>query len=393
MQPDQSRRLFLQFLAASPLFAALPAAARPELARPESLDQALNINHLKLLAQQNLDLDAYHFIVGGSDDMATTEENEAAFSRIKIRPRRLVDVAEIDTSVRLFGREYGSPILLAPAGDQQRIHPDGELVTASAAAANGHLMIASMMSNYAIEEITAVAPDTWFQLYPAANREFMTFLVERAERAGCETLVLTVDGPTRGNHEAERWFRRQNKENRDKTAARRRVRLGNWEGYDGRKGIGDPSFSWDDVKWLRSTTSMNLVLKGIVTREDAKLCRRAGVDGVIVSNHGGRQEGNGRATADVLPEVADVLGSRMPVLMDGGIRRGADAYKAIASGADAVCVGRPYLWGLGAAGEPGASLALKILQTEFVRTMQFAGTTDLGAIRSKSIYRGSSFTG
>jgi len=212
----------------------------------------------------------------------------------------------------------------------------------------------------------------------------MLFMIRRAEAAGCETLVLTIDGPTRGNHEAERWFRI----NRDKTKPRARTRLGNWEGYDGRKSIGDPAFTWDDVKWLRQQTAMNLVLKGIVTREDAKLCRRYGVNGVIVSNHGGRQEGNGRGTVDALPEVADALAGRMPLLVDGGVRRGADAFKALASGADAVCMGRPYLWGLGAAGEEGVSAALDILNAELLRTMQYAGTTSIQSVRSPYIWRG-----
>jgi len=373
----------LQFVAASPLFGLSDVLARPEYAKPETLKQALNINHLKLLAQQNLDLDAYHFIVGAADDLATAEENESAFGRIKIRPRRLVDVSEIDTTVTLFGQTYAAPIGLAPAGNQQRIHADAELATATAAADRKTLMICSMMSNYSIEEVAERGAAVWFQLYPSANRAFMTFLIRRAEAAGCETLVVTIDGPTRGNHEADRWFRI----NRDKSQPRKRTRLGNWEGFKGRKSIGDPAFTWDDIKWLRTQTSMNIVLKGIVTREDARLCRRYGVDGVIVSNHGGRQEGNGRGTVDVLPEVLDALNGRIPVMLDGGIRRGADAFKALAEGADACFVGRPYLWGLGAAGQEGVAAALDILNAELLRTMQYAGTTTVSAIKPPYIWR------
>jgi len=378
------RRRILQLLAASPVLLSGPVFARPEYVKPESLQQALNIEHLKLLAQGKLELDDYHFIVGGSDDMATTVENRAGFQRVKIRPRRLVDVSSLDMRVRLFGREYPSPIILAPAGNQQRVHPDAELATAGAAKSGEYLMIASMMSNYSIGEIAATGVPSWFQLYPSQNREFMLHLMRAAEAAGCDTLVLTIDGPARGNHEAERWF----KKTRDRSAKQARTRLGNFEGYEGRKGIGDPAMTWDDLAWFRENTSMNLVLKGIVTSEDAKLCRKHKVDGVIVSNHGGRQEGNGRATIDVLPEVADVLSGRMPVLMDGGIRRGADILKAIASGADAVCVGRPYLYGLAAGGESGVKKSLRILQSEFERTMRYAGTPALQNITADAVYRG-----
>ena len=380
---SESRRRLLQLLAASPLLASGLSFARPEYAKPEALKQALNIAHLKELAQQQLDLSAYHFIVGGSDDMLTTEENIAGLRRIKIRPRRLVDVSSIDTSVTLFGRRYRSPIILAPAGNQIRIHADAELATARAAVSRDHLMISSMMSNYSIAEIAEQGEPGWFQLYPSSNRQFMASLMAAAERAGCETLVLTIDGPTRGNHEAERWFRM----NRDKSIKTPATRLGNFESYDGRKGIGDPAMTWEDINWLRANTSMNIVLKGIVTAEDAKLCRKAGVDGVIVSNHGGRQEGNGRATIDVLPEVADVLSGKMPVLMDGGIRRGADVLKALAAGADAVCVGRPYLFGLAAAGQSGVEKSLRILQAEFERSLQYAGAPQIDEISDASIWR------
>jgi 4-hydroxymandelate oxidase len=380
----EARRQFLRFLAASPL-AILPANfswAYPERAVPESLRQVLNIFQLDKVAQQKLAPDAYHFIVGVADDGATNQANHEAYAKVQLRPRRLVDVSSVDTRVDLFGKQYPSPIVLAPVGNQQKINPGGELATARAAAKRQNLMICSAMTNSSIGEIAAVGGECWFQLYPSSNRDFMKKLMDDALRAGCDTIVLTVDGPTRGNHEAARWFALT----RDKTQPRDAVRLGNFEDFSGRKGIGDPSLDWDDLAWFRDHTSLNFMLKGVVTHEDAKLCRKYGVDGVIVSNHGGRQEGSGRGTLDVLPEIVAELKGRMPVLMDGGIRRGSDIFKALALGADAVCIGRPYLWGLGAYGQEGVEKCLSILNNELVRTMQFAGTTSLAAIDKDAIW-------
>jgi isopentenyl diphosphate isomerase/L-lactate dehydrogenase-like FMN-dependent dehydrogenase len=379
-----ARRQFLRFLAASPL-ATVPSGfswAYPERAVPASLREVLNIFQLDRIAQQSLPRDAYHFIVDAADDGATKQANRDAYSRVQLRPRRLVDVSSTDTSVELFGKLHASPIFLAPVGNQQKINPAGELATAKAAMQKSHLMICSMMTNAGIGEIAAVGGDCWFQLYPSRNREFMAKLMANAQAAGCGAVVLTVDGPTRGNHEASRWFQIT----RDKNLPRESVRLGNFEGFAGAKSIGDPSFGWDDLAWLREQTTLPLLLKGIVTREDAKLCRKYGIDGVIVSNHGGRQEGSGRGTLDVLPEIVVELKGRMPLLLDGGIRRGSDAFKALALGADAVAVGRPYLWGLGAFGEEGVSKALSILQTELVRTMMYAGAPSLAAITKDHVW-------
>jgi 4-hydroxymandelate oxidase len=384
MTDPAARRRFLRFLAASPL-ATLPTDfswAFPERAMPGSLREVLNVFQLDQLARSKLPPDAYHFIAGAADDGQSKHANLAAYKKVSLRPRRLVDVSNIDMSVELFGRRYGSPIVLAPVGDQQKINAGGELLTARAALRQASLMICSTMTNASIGEIASVGGAYWFQLYPSTNREFMKKLMDDAKAAGCDTIVLTVDGPTRGNHEAARWFALT----RDKTQPRRQVRLGNFENYTGRKGIGDPSLSWDDLAWFRDNTSLNFVLKGIVTREDANLCRKYGVDGVIVSNHGGRQEGSGRGTLDVLPEIVKQLKGRMPILMDGGIRRGSDAYKALALGADAVGIGRPYLWGLGAYGQQGVDKCLTILNGELKRTMQFAGATNLAAINTETIY-------
>lgn len=380
----EARRRFLRFLATSP-FAIVPAGfawAYPERAMPTALKEILNIFHLDQVAQRTLPRDVYHFIAGASDDGATNRANINAYARRNLRPRRLVDVSRIDTTVTLFGKSVASPILLAPVGDQQRIHVDGELATARAAAREQSLMVCSMLTNFSISEIAAIQGEYWFQLYPSTNRKFMRELLDAAAAAGCGGIVLTVDGPTRGNHEAEQWFRLT----RDRSLPSRQTRLGNLERIEGPKGIGDPTFTWSDLAWFRDNTSLPLLLKGIVTRADAQLCRKYGMDGVIVSNHGGRQEGNGRGTLDVLPEIATELKGRMPVLIDGGIRRGSDVFTALALGADAVCIGRPYLWGLGAFGQPGVEKALAILQAELIRTMIYAGTPSLAAINKDYVW-------
>lgn len=360
-----------------------PLAAYPERARVETLRDVLNVAHLDQAAQRTLSPEAYHFIVGAADDGSTKRANRAVYETVRIRPRRLVDVSSLDTSVKLFGRRYASPIMLAPVGNQQKLHVDGERATARAAAARKHLLVAAQMSNFSVADIAAAGGDLWFQMYPSSNREFMVWLANQAQAAGCSALLLTIDGPGRGNHEAARWFAAH----RVRTQGGPRMRMGNFEGFEGPAAIGDAAFTWDDVAWLKEQVQLPLLLKGIVTAEDARLCRRYGIDGVVVSNHGGRQEGNGRGTLAVLPEVVKALRGRMPVLVDGGIRRGADAFKALALGADAVCVGRPYLWGLGAFGEAGVAKCLRILQAELERTMRFAGTPTLADITPEHVWR------
>jgi isopentenyl diphosphate isomerase/L-lactate dehydrogenase-like FMN-dependent dehydrogenase len=384
MNDLQARRRFLQFLAASPL-AALPADmawAYPDRAQPQSLREILNIFHLDKVCQRTLSREAYHFIVGAADDGQTKLANREAYAKVQLRPRRLVDVSKIDTSLTLFGKRYRSPILLAPVGNQQEVHPEGELVTAKAALKRKHLMICSMMTNASIGEIAATGGDYWFQLYVSPNREFSKKVMDDAAAAGCDTIAITIDGTGDRNLEAARWF----KKTRDKSQPAKPVRLGNFENFKGKRGIGDATLTWDDLAWFRDNTRLKLVLKGIVTAEDARLCRKYGMDGLIVSNHGGRQEGSGRGTLDVLPEIVGEVKGRMPVLLDGGIRRGSDVYKALALGADAICIGRPYLWGLGAFGQEGVEKALTILQKELIRTMRFAGTMSLAAINKDYIW-------
>jgi 4-hydroxymandelate oxidase len=382
-RPDASiaRRSLLRFLLASPLLGAAPALPRPEFALPESAAEALDVAQVRAAARQRLAAPAWHFIVNGAGDGLTAEANEAAFDDWQLRVRRLVDVSRVDTAVELFGRRLGSPLLLAPAGGQQAIHPDAELASARAAARGGHLMISSTVSSYSIGEIRAAGSQPlWFQLYaspdPALNRK----LLADAAAAGCEAIVLTVDSPTRGNRLAERWFGRLQPPGPP-------ARMGNFDGWPGRPQVGDPALDWAFVDWLKEAAGRPVLLKGIVTTEDAELALAHGVDGLIVSNHGGRQEESGLATLDCLPEVVAAAGGRIPVLLDGGIRRGTDIFKALALGADAVCIGRPYLWGLGAFGEAGVARVLELLDAELMRSLQFAGVTRLGDVGRAALRR------
>ena len=392
-----ARRRLLHFLMQSPLLAApgllapgllMPARAlgRPEFAVPETLDQVLDVFQMQRAAQKVLDLETWHFIVNGADDLRTLDANRAAFDDWQMRVRRLVDVSRIDTSLELLGQKLSSPILLAPVGAQQTIHADGEPGTMRAASARGHLMIASTVTSSSIGEIRSAgnAP-LWFQLYASPDQGLMRHLLAAAESAGCLAVALTVDSPTRGNREGERWFA-QHPTGAD-PARKGPPKMGNFEGYQGPARIGDPALTWAIVDWLRANTRLPILLKGIVTREDAALAVRARVDGLIVSNHGGRQEESGRGTLECLPEVVAAVDGRMPVLIDGGIRRGTDIFKALALGATAVCVGRPYLFGLGAYGEKGVAKVLAILDSELQRSMQFAGTISIAAIKPAYLQR------
>jgi isopentenyl diphosphate isomerase/L-lactate dehydrogenase-like FMN-dependent dehydrogenase len=347
------------------------------LAVPETAAEALDVFQVERVARQKLPLPVWHFIVNGSDDGRTLQANRDAFSAWAIRVRRLVDTSRIDMTAELLGEELTVPIIVSPCGGQQSIHPDGELATGRAAKSAGHLMISSTVSNYSVGEISRVSGPLWFQLYASSDRRLTQKLLRDAEQAGCRVLVLTVDSNTRGNREGERWWSRLGG---PAEGGRSTLRLGNFENYPGPPRVGDPTLSWDFIGWLRDNTKMKLVLKGIVTREDAALCVKHGVDGIIVSNHGGRQEESGRGTLECLPEVVEAAGSALPVLVDGGFRRGTDIFKALALGARAVCVGRPYLWGLGAFGEEGVARVLAILREELKRIMEFAGTTSLAAI-------------
>lgn len=355
----------------------------PIIASPSA---AINVFEFEAAARERLPAAHFGYIATGVDDDATLRANREGFSKFQIRPRRLVDVATVDTSVELFGETWKSPIVLAPAGSQKAFHPDGEIAAARAAGAKRHLTILSTGATSSVEAVRAAhGGPIWFQLYPTDTWRITHALVKRAEAAGCPVLVLTVDLPAGRNTETERRFARTD------TRQCSSCHQPGLQGFVRRKpmfdgldltgvGLFSPRLTWDAIRRLKDTTRMKLVLKGIETREDAELCLRHGVDGIIVSNHGGRAEESGRSTVECLPEVVNAVQGRIPVLVDGGFRRGTDVFKALALGAKAICIGRPYLWGLAAFGQPGVERVLEILDREFELMMRHAGVTSLAKL-------------
>lgn len=400
---DVQRRDFLRWLAASPLLASAGGLAglEPIIAQEvpirtfegmvASAAEALDVFDMQRVAEATVPHAHYGYIMAGVDGEETYANNRAALERIYLRARRLVDVSDLDTKVRMFDREWPTPIMIAPCGSQRAFHADGEIAVAKAAAARTHLQTLSTVASTAVEEVNeARGEPVWYQLYAPSNWEAAAALVERTKRAGCPAIVLTVDllgGSNRINLER---YRRT--DDRNCTSCHRRggradpvkpnLRDLPRAAADGTAGR---SMTWEYIDRLRSITDQKIIVKGLVTREDAELAVRHGIDAIWVSNHGGRAEGSGRATIDALPEVSDAIGGRMPVIVDSGFRRGSDIVKAIARGADAVAIGRPYLWGLGAFGQEGVERVLEILQRELEITMRAIGAPSLASLGAHSI--------
>lgn len=427
----EGRRRFLRMLVASPLFAgshflssslrnALTANVIPEekaLASLEMLqqsddvisssDQAFDVMDFELAARKALPPAHFGYLATGVDDDGTVRANREGYSRIQIRARRLVDVENVDMSVRLFGTTWSSPILICPVSSQKAFHPEGDIAVARAARAKDHLQILSTAATSSIEDVMAArgAP-VWQQLYPTNVWEVARSIVKRAEKAGCTAIVLTVDFQEGTNRET--LFRAQLMDKRECSAchpsaytgaARGRPRAGSggFAQYAARKPMFNgldlskvtvtypPSLNWEFVKRLRDTVTGKLLLKGIVTREDARIAVENGVDGLITSNHGGRDEESLRPTIESLPEVIEGVAGKIPVIVDGGIRRGTDIFKAIALGATAVGIGRPEAWGLAAFGQSGVEAVLEILRRELRTIMRQAGTPSVDKITRSAI--------
>ncbi|MBL8227526.1 MAG: alpha-hydroxy-acid oxidizing protein [Bryobacterales bacterium] len=385
------RRRFLAFAAGSP---ALCAAQADPIAGPiASPEAALNVLDFEAAARKVLPPAHFGYMATGVDDDRTLRANRDGFARIYLRPRRLVDVSRADLRTEIFGTVWDTPIGLAPVGNQKAFHPEGELPVASAAKAKRTLMMLSTATNTSVEDVTkSLGAPPWYQLYPSSKWEVTERLVKRVEAAGCKVMVLTID--TQAGRHTETFERARKLDSRNcavchpATPGSFFARKPMFQGIDTRDlRTSNPTLNWKDLPRLKSFSGMKLLIKGIETAEDARICGENGVDGLVVSNHGGRAEESGRGTIDCLPEVVEAVGSRVPVFLDGGIRRGTDIYKALAFGAKAVFIGRPYIWGLAAFGQPGVEKVIDILRRELDLVMRQCGATSVAQITRASVGR------
>ena len=420
-----ARRKFLSFLAASPLVAtptitsavATVFASLPSQAPAQSYDvlrgsrralgpdgiitapgDALNVFEFEPAAKKAvLAQDApahWGYLESGVDGDVTRDANHTAYARYNIRAKRLIDARKIDTSAKIFGETWRSPIFLCPVSSLGAYDPEAGVTAARAAGKRGHQMILSTVDNASIADVSkAHGSPAWFQLYPTDDWTVTQTLVRRAEAAGCPAIVLTVD--RQGGRNTEDLFRMRRQDQRDCSGchtpgfANEVSRKANFAGIDVSKvtNLYGTGMTWEFVDRLRGIVKGKLLLKGIVTGEDAKEALRHGVDGILVSNHGGRAEESGQATIGILVEIVDAVNGRIPVLIDGGVRRGTDVLKALALGAAAVGIGRPYVWGLAAFGEPGVDRVLQILDDEFITIMRQAGALTIDQITRDTVTR------
>lgn len=351
------------------------------------------------LARESLSPEAHAYVAGSAGSEDTADENRRAFDRWRIVPRMLRDVSERDLSVELFGRTLPVPVVLAPIGVQSIVHEDGELATARAAADLDVPLVLSSASSETMEDVADELGDTlcWFQLYWSADRDVTASFLSRAADAGYEAIVVTLDTPVMGwrerdvdhaylpfldgegvaNYLSDPAFRDSldSPPEDDVSAAL-------WQFTEV---FGDPSLSWDDLEFLREHTDLPIVLKGILHPDDAREAVERGVDGLVVSNHGGRQVDGAIGALDALPGVVDAVDDEVPVLFDSGIRRGADAVRAIALGADAVMLGRPYVYGLAIAGEDGVREVLRNFLADLDLTLALSGHTSFDDVTRSTL--------
>ncbi|XP_057493489.1 glycolate oxidase-like [Actinidia eriantha] len=350
------------------------------------MDQITNVMEYQAIAKEKLPKMIYDYYASGAEDQWTLEENRNAFSRILFRPRILIDVSNIDMTTTVLGSKIKMPIMIAPTAMQKMAHPEGEYATARAASAAGTIMTLSSWGTSSVEEVASTGPGIrFFQLYVIKDRNVVAQLVRRAERAGFRAIALTVDTPRLGRREADI---------KNRFVLPPGLTLKNFEGLDLGKmdktdnsGLAsyvanqiDRSLSWKDVKWLQTITDLPILVKGVLTAEDARLAVQYGAAGIIVSNHGARQLDYVPATIMALEEVVQAAQGRVPVFLDGGVRRGTDVFKALALGASGVFIGRPVVFALAAAGETGVRKVLQMLRDEFELTMSLSGCRSLKEI-------------
>jgi 4-hydroxymandelate oxidase len=424
---ETSRRDFLSFLAGSPLlaaagldsksfnrlFAASPRGAEQAMAAVQQLatqttiiksaKDALDVLDFEAAAKAKIPVAHWGYLSTGTDDDATIRANREGYERWALRPRRLADLSRFDSSVSLYGTKYPTPIVINPVGSQKAFNVLGEIGTARAAKAKDHLMVLSNVSTTSIEDaIAARGGPVWFQLYWQKDWSIVKQIVQRAERAGAPAVVLTVDLLGGSNRETMvRYARLDTRHCLDchkggaplpgvsgRVDDRDNSRKPNLYGYPPVTPMLDASTpTWEYIERLKSITKMKVLVKGIVTKDDAEIAVQKGVDGIFVSNHGGRAESSLRATVTSLPEVVQGIAGRIPVICDGGVRRGTDVYKALALGATASGIGRPYIWGLGAFGQEGVETVLALLRKELETVMRQSGTPTLASITPDHITR------
>ena len=396
-----NRRRFLKWLSGSPLLAVpgieawaaeglTPGSKLPDpiiwsatqlQQLIKSPKEAINVFDFEPVMRQNVPPAHFGYMASGIDDEVTLRANREGFLKFQLRPRRLIDVSKVDMSTEILGVKYDTPIIVAPIGGQKAFHAEGEIATARGARTGNHLQILSTATTSSPEDVTqARGAPIWYQLYATNKFDVAKAFVTRAERAGCPVVAVTVD--RYGGRNQETLFRLRSTDTRqcsdchDRSSLQANLkRRAMYEGVDisGLTNTQSSTMSWDYIKRLRDVTKMKMVLKGILAHEDAVLAAKAGIDGIIVSNHGARSEDSGRSTIDALPEIIEAVKGRMPILVDSGFRRGTDIAKALCMGAQGVCVGRPYAWGLGAFGQPGVERVLELLRIELHAIMQQVG--------------------
>jgi isopentenyl diphosphate isomerase/L-lactate dehydrogenase-like FMN-dependent dehydrogenase len=333
--------------------------------------QILTVDDYEPLARERLSRDVYDYYAGGAGDEWTLAENVRAFQDWVIRPRMLTGAHPVDASTEVLGTPIGFPVLVAPWAYQKLAHPDGELATARAAARAGTIMVVSTTTVDYLEDVAGASDGPkWWQLYVFTDRGLTLEMLHRVHAAGFGAVCLTVDFPENG--------------------LRHRDTRNGFEmpiGLPSDELVYAPDLTWDDLGWIREAAPVPLLVKGIMTPEDARLAVDAGVDGIVVSNHGGRQLDSVHAPVTVLPEVVDAVEGRVPVLVDGGFRRGTDVFKALALGAAATMVARPVCWGLAVGGEQGVADVLRILRSELENAMALAGTRGVGDVTRAHVER------
>ncbi|MGD9681427.1 MAG: alpha-hydroxy acid oxidase [Candidatus Obscuribacterales bacterium] len=363
--------------------------------KPELLQNILNLDELEEIARSCLPGQNFDYFAGGAGDEITLAANRQSLRNLRLRPRMLVDASDLDTSIEIFGAKLPSPVMIAPMAFQKLAHERGELAMAEAAAEHGALMVVSTLATCSLEEVmaaTTARTPKWFQLYVYKDRGITRDLVSRAKEAGYKAIVVTVDSPVLGKRERDM---RNNFQLPDGIAIENLLEHGlkDFPATRGESGLAayiaslyDISLNWKDIEWIAGLSDLPVLVKGVLREDDTHIAIESGARGISVSNHGGRQLDTTIASIDALPEVvaavkgASAAAGEIPVIFDGGIRRGTDVLKALALGADAVLLGRPLLWGLTIDGARGASRVLAIINAELRNAMTLAGAENIEAI-------------